>query len=397
MINSKDPQSLLTATERDRLTNRIPDQELPDADKEKHKNSIYHNDMVVRNKVESWLKKSEDILFALENLPTRKLKKEIDDEDVYKLFSVALVLLHVLDFAPIEDLGGVPVVAKPIASENGKNKNEILARRATEKDFERNYNLKLIKEELEPMISTSDLFKQDRFKRDIKDVPETERWKFFDSYDQKKQYYEATISAADKTIAEDSANAQAWLDKGFALFVLEKYEAALESVDKAINLSSIDLTLGHSIRTKCIILEHLGRYAESEETKRLYSRKLAESKITAPENFASKGYYHFLKYQYKQAIECYDEAIRLDPSNPVFWAVKGHVMFALGEFEKAMQCFDKAIGLKPSDLSGLYFDKAWALRRLGRDDEATRYFQKADSLRVDCTPSRGQRVKQSYM
>lgn len=252
MSTPKPDKSLLTAIEKERLSNKNLDSGIRK-----------RNDMIVRNKIKAWLTKTDDVRFALEHLSTRKFKKELDDDDVYELFWLGLEFLKMLDFAPIENLSGVPVVSKPVITSE-KDQNDAWVHRATEKDFERNYRLELIKDELVTMVSTNDLYKQYRFKMT---TPENGKG-FYDNYDQEKQDLEAQISASDKAIAKDSSNADAWCEKGTALVCLNRYDEALECLNKATDLSSTLWTFNIAFSSKIRLLHDLGRHAEADaETK----------------------------------------------------------------------------------------------------------------------------------
>ncbi len=370
MPKSKDLHSLLTATERERLVNRTVDPNRSDEEKEKHQNSIYHNDMVVRTKIKSWLIKAEDILFALESLPKRTFKKELDDDDVYGLFWVGIELLRILDFAPIENLSGIPVVSKSVlATDNGQK--DAWTRHATEKDFERNYSLYLIKNKLEEMVSTADIFKQYRFEKMGN--------AFFDSYDQKKRHFEEMISKSNKKIAEDPSNAEAWYEKGVALNALERWEEALECLDKATHLPSTYWTFSRAINAKKNMLYFSGRRAEAEAEEFMELFALVESDPSNAYDRALLGELLCEKRRYGEAIEWHNEAIKLDPSNAGFWTGKGKTLYKMGKFKKAIQCFDKAIELGPS-FPQPYENRGKVLKALGRNDEAEICFSKAKEL-----------------
>ncbi|MFI3258168.1 MAG: tetratricopeptide repeat protein, partial [Spirochaetales bacterium] len=44
---------------------------------------------------------------------------------------------------------------------------------------------------------------------------------------------------------------------------------------------------------------------------------------------------------------CFDEAITLDDENAVYYSYKGYALLALGEAEEALECFEEAIELDP--------------------------------------------------
>jgi tetratricopeptide (TPR) repeat protein len=59
-------------------------------------------------------------------------------------------------------------------------------------------------------------------------------------------------------------------------------------------------------------------------------------------DWVNKGTSLFSLGKYKEAITCYDEAIRLDPKNSIAWSNKGDSLKKLGRYEEAEQCFAKA-------------------------------------------------------
>ena len=75
-----------------------------------------------------------------------------------------------------------------------------------------------------------------------------------------------------------------------------------------------------------------------------------------------------------QARDCYEEAIQLDPSNPVFYSNLAAALTALGDYEEAVEASQTAVDLDPD------YAKAWsrlgtALKQLGRREEALEAYQ----------------------
>ena len=52
--------------------------------------------------------------------------------------------------------------------------------------------------------------------------------------------------------------------------------------------------------------------------------------------------------KYDEAIQAYDEAIRLDPNDANAWHNKGFALNNQGKYDEAIKCFDEAIRLNPN-------------------------------------------------
>jgi tetratricopeptide (TPR) repeat protein len=52
--------------------------------------------------------------------------------------------------------------------------------------------------------------------------------------------------------------------------------------------------------------------------------------------------------EYKQAIECYDNSLEIDPNDAYTWKKKGNCLSRLGVEKAAQECFNKAKMLESS-------------------------------------------------
>ena len=62
----------------------------------------------------------------------------------------------------------------------------------------------------------------------------------------------------------------------------------------------------------------------------------------------NKGCVLAQKSLFFEAIECFDEAIKLNPNNYDVWVKKGGIFEHIGFHEEAIECFEEAFKLKPS-------------------------------------------------
>ena len=84
---------------------------------------------------------------------------------------------------------------------------------------------------------------------------------------------------------------------------------------------------------------------------------------------AERGNELFGQGDYEEAIEAYDESLRLDSENPVTWSNKGTHSSNQRRYDEAIQAFDEVIRIDP-ELASAWSYKGGALHELGEYDEA---------------------------
>jgi tetratricopeptide (TPR) repeat protein len=84
--------------------------------------------------------------------------------------------------------------------------------------------------------------------------------------------------------------------------------------------------------------------------------------------------------KYDDAINAFDEAIRLDPNDAKAWYNKGKTLNAQGKYDEAIQACDEAIWLDPK-LVWAWYNKGIAFDNLGKYDDAIKAYDEA--IRLD--------------
>src|SRR5579871_4317688 len=74
------------------------------------------------------------------------------------------------------------------------------------------------------------------------------------------------------------------------------------------------------------------------------------------------------------AVEEYSQAIRLRLDNPDAWAGRGRAYSSLGKYSNAIDDFDQAIRLNPT--AALFTDRGFAYGQLGEFDQAIQDFNR---------------------
>ena len=91
---------------------------------------------------------------------------------------------------------------------------------------------------------------------------------------------------------------------------------------------------------------------------------------TTAEEWYNKGFdLDQIQYRYDEAIQAYDEAIRLDPRYAKPWNNKGRSLEEQGKYDEAVEAYDEAIRLDP-EFNNAWINKGYSLEKLGRLNEA---------------------------
>ena len=58
-----------------------------------------------------------------------------------------------------------------------------------------------------------------------------------------------------------------------------------------------------------------------------------------------KGFMLYELGWYKEAIECFDKVLEIQPKFAMAWYSKGCALLMLGRYEEALECFNKALAM----------------------------------------------------
>ena len=286
-------KDFLTATERERLSDRNLN---PTIRK--------RNDLIVRNKILSWVKNSDEVLLALQQVPTKKLKEELDDNYIYTLLEIVKELLDLKDFGRLYNIGEEKaIVINPFKFHSNLHNRGGKPHTASEDDLGRIFALESALEDVIALIpKPNECVAYEKFKGD--------RWEEF-----------AQMSANGTINGKKPSEVEIWNRKGeFFLHGLSFTGGAGPDIEKSIECFDKSLELkpnyARALENKKYALGQLGRFEEATK---------------CSEKLLSLG----------------DDAIKINPSNAYAWFLKGQCLLELGRHEEAMQYIDKAIELDP--------------------------------------------------
>lgn len=223
-------------------------------------------------------------------------------------------------------------------------------------------------------------------------------------FDQAK--YDEAIASYNKVIEINPKNKWGWINKGDALTQLTKYDEAIKIYNKAIELfpQSADVwcnkgnalcDLGkyeNAIVAYDKAIEIKSKFADAwngkgivlanmeryEEAIEAYNKAIAiRTKFTFA--WINKGLALANQSKYDEAIKAFDEAIRLDPKHATAWNNKGAALDDQGKYDEAILAYDKAIELDPKDAL-TWVNKGLTHYNQDRFDEAIKAFDETTRL-----------------
>ena len=181
--------------------------------------------------------------------------------------------------------------------------------------------------------------------------------------------YEEAIKSYDKAIEIDPNHEAAWYNKGVALGELGKHEESIKCYDRAIEIDPNHEAAWYNKGW------NLGRLGKHEEAIKSYD-KATEIDPNDEEAWFGKGWNLSRLGKYEEAIKSYDKAIEIKPNYKEAWFGKGWNLSKLGKHEEAIKCYDRAIEINPND-EAAWYNKAWDLGELGKHEESIKCYDRA--------------------
>lgn len=196
------------------------------------------------------------------------------------------------------------------------------------------------------------------------------------------------LNTLNKSIEIDSKLTKAWNTKGLVLRNLKRYDDALEAFDTSIY---IDQNNAFSWNGKGLVLLSLQKYTEAIEAyktalnKNESKRKPDIKELTFSLNgkgvaFASLG-------QFDKSIEAFNESLKLGDPKPAFaLSRKATVYYSIGKLEEALNLFGDSLKFDPTS-SFAWNGKGLVLLSLKQFDTAIESFKKSISYDCDFIPA----------
>ena len=195
-------------------------------------------------------------------------------------------------------------------------------------------------------------------------------------YQQAAKWHDA-LGVYDAMLEKDSANFEAWYEKGLLLEKAQDTSAALLALGKAYNLQPTN--------TYGLELAHL--YAEHRNPAALpicdaILKKDSSHELLDP--LFIKGIYYSNTTQYKKAIIQFDSCIRRDWKFTDAYLEKGIALYHQKQYDTAMNTFLMTVRVSNTNPDA-YFWVGRCYEATGRKDQAILYYRQALALDKDFT------------
>ena len=140
-----------------------------------------------------------------------------------------------------------------------------------------------------------------------------------------------------------------------------------------MQLNSASMAQGPREWIKCLGLEApiIDNVIDGCTTVIQSGREAREKLATA---FDNRGVAYKQKGRYERALQDYEEAIRLNPSNANAYNNRGTIHRLKGEYGRAIADYDEAIWLKKGDFLAAYYNRALAYADKGEYEQSLRDF-----------------------
>jgi tetratricopeptide (TPR) repeat protein len=183
-----------------------------------------------------------------------------------------------------------------------------------------------------------------------------------------KRYNDA-LESYNRAVELKPKYTEAWKGQATTLLELKRYQDALEAYDKAIQLQPSYLEAWNG-RGKA--LDRLQRYEEAiasfDNALKIQPNNL--------ESWNERGNVQIKRQQYSEAITSFDKAVKIQPNNSLAWHKRGIALHNLRRYQEAVESYDKAVEHKP-DYSEAWYQRGNALINLQKAKEAVESYDKA--------------------
>jgi tetratricopeptide (TPR) repeat protein len=180
------------------------------------------------------------------------------------------------------------------------------------------------------------------------------------------------VSISSATSAEDNTSAY-WTAQGDELKEQYSFDDAIQAYDKALEINESHIA---ALAGKGEALWKTGRYNESL----LSFDEVLNLSPYYVRAWIGKGVALHGLGDFNGSRQAYDMALEIDPTSAMAWNDKAWLLYKQDMYQEAVDYSDRAIDLLNRNLAATIDTKAVALERLGKNDEALQWIDRALEL-----------------
>lgn len=164
----------------------------------------------------------------------------------------------------------------------------------------------------------------------------------------KMRKYEEALSAFHKTVALDSSNAEAWINRGSVYYYLGQLDKAETDLNYALQLDPLE---SNAYNALALVEIDRANYDQALE----FVNKALDFEPLQPYFLNNRGFIYLMKDDFESAAQDINRSIALDPNNPWSFRNKGWYYFKTGSYEEAIRLLEQALKLDPYVTDGHVF------------------------------------------
>ncbi|HOT07982.1 MAG TPA: tetratricopeptide repeat protein [Methanotrichaceae archaeon] len=202
--------------------------------------------------------------------------------------------------------------------------------------------------------------------------------------------YNESIKAYNRALDLDPDLADAWFGKGSVYFNQGSSKEALEAIDMAIK---IDHRNPKYWEGKAIAL------FPSSESLIALDKAIGLWPVNQTDGLSGswliKGQYLLQMNRLDEAVEAFDEALRINPAEHDIWRSRGDALSSMGKYNESIDAYERAIELEPGDY-GVWECLGDVLEIQGKREAAINAYRKSIELIDNSTRTRSNSSDYDY-
>ena len=188
----------------------------------------------------------------------------------------------------------------------------------------------------------------------------------------KLKKYDEAISCFGFAIRLNPKSSTLWMNKGDCLLRQGRIDEAIKSFGNAIEMDVNDSYTWSFISNSLL---NQGKYQEALEFLDRAPQHIDKKVLWNGKGIALSGL-----GRYYDAIQCYDNLLKIDPNYENSLNNKGLCLMSLGKYQEAIHCFNRILFLNPN-VKHVLMNKYEALTKLGKIKDAEKCYERARKIK----------------